>query len=204
MITIMIDIDGVFIPFPDLDGNGPPTHTRHLVVPTVVATDAPVPIWLNPDLGALVADLLTTEDVEGIWASSWQADADTIIGPKLGIPPLGFVPLGRPNITTSHPRGYLWKRDPVEAWLAGRPAVWIDDDFTHLDHSWAAARNTAGIPTLLVQPNPRIGLRREDILTVRAWLMNVESPLPTQAAPPTSLPAPRAKSIMIGPPHQLT
>ncbi|MDH6125787.1 hypothetical protein [Kitasatospora sp. GP82] len=37
-------------------------------------------------------------------------------------------------ITTSHPDGYLWKRNHVADWLATAPAVWIDDDFTPLDH----------------------------------------------------------------------
>jgi hypothetical protein len=93
-----------------------------------------------------------------VWASSWQADADTLIGPKVGLPPLGFVALGRPDITTSRPCGYLWKRDPVSAWLGDRPAAWIGDDFTRLDHAWAARGNADGIPTLIVQPDPRIGL----------------------------------------------
>lgn len=150
MIIVLLDIDGVYIPFPDLAGNGLPTHARHHIVPAVVQTDGPVPIWLKPELGALVAGMLSDGGLKGVWASSWQADADTLIGPKLGLPPLGFVPLGRPNISTSHPCGYLWKRDPVSAWLGDRPAAWIDDDFTRLDHGWAARRNAAGIPTLLV------------------------------------------------------
>lgn len=160
-----LDIDGVFIRFPGLDGQ----RAARPHSPEVVPTDAPVPIWLTARLGALVADLLAAEDVEGVWASSWQADADTLIGPRLGIPPIGHIPLGRPNITTSHPRGYLWKRDPVSAWLANRPAAWIDDDFTRLDHAWAARRNTAGIPTLLIQPDPHVGLRPDHVSQVREW-----------------------------------
>jgi SAM-dependent methyltransferase len=170
MIALLLDIDGVFIPFPDAEGNGPPTHTRHDVVPTGYDPTQPVPIWLDPAVGALIAEFLLAEPVEAVWASSWQVDADPIIGRRLGLPPLGYIPLGRPAITTSHPHGYLWKRDPVSAWLGDRPAAWIDDDFTGLDHKWAADRNAAGIPTLLVQPNPRLGLLAEHLTMLHTWL----------------------------------
>ncbi|OXY87467.1 hypothetical protein BEK98_43855 [Streptomyces diastatochromogenes] len=39
------------------------------------------------------------------------------------LPPFPHIDLPRPHITTSHPNGYLWKRDRVDAWLAGAPVV---------------------------------------------------------------------------------
>ncbi len=83
--------------------------------------------------------------------------------PLLGLPTLPYVDLPRPQITTSHPpNGYLWKRDHVDAWLGDAPpVVWIDDDFTGLDHEWAAERSARGVATLLVQPDPHLGLQPE-------------------------------------------
>ncbi|SFX27958.1 hypothetical protein SAMN02787144_100299 [Streptomyces atratus] len=98
--------------------------------------------------------------------------------PLLGLPDLPYVDLPRPQITTSHPNGYLWKRDHVDAWLADALAVWIDDDFTSLDHAWAAERIAKGTPTLLVQPDPHLGLQPEHLTEVTTWV----SQLPTARA----------------------
>src|SRR5690606_5151011 len=79
------------------------------------------------------------------------------------------IELGAPDVPTAHPHGYLWKRDPVSAWLKDAPAAWIDDDFTPLDHDWAARRTSSGIPTLLIKPDPYAGLQYHHIVAVRLW-----------------------------------
>ncbi len=40
---LLLDIDGVLIPFPAADGSTPPTHVRHTVLPTGRHPDDPVP-----------------------------------------------------------------------------------------------------------------------------------------------------------------
>ncbi|MFD7814341.1 HAD domain-containing protein [Streptomyces sp. NPDC059785] len=166
---LLLDIDGVLIPFPDAEGSTPATHARHDVVPTGRSADDPVTVWLNPAHGPMLKEVIGTGMVTPVWCTSWRQDAATLIGPLLGLPPLPHVDLPRPKITTSHPNGYLWKRDYVDAWLADAPAVWIDDDFTDLDHSWAAERTAHGAATLLVQPDPRAGLQAEHLAEARAW-----------------------------------
>ncbi|MEU7279636.1 HAD domain-containing protein [Streptomyces sp. NPDC045431] len=166
---LLLDIDGVFVPFPDVHGSIPATHVRHDVVPSGRTADTPVTVWLHPDHGRLLMDVIRTGLVTPVWCTSWRQDATTLIGPLLGLPDLPYVDLPRPQITTSHPNGYLWKRDHVGAWLADAPAVWIDDDFTGLDHAWAAERTTRGSATLLLQPDPRAGLQAEHLAEARAW-----------------------------------
>ncbi|MGW4730795.1 HAD domain-containing protein [Streptomyces shenzhenensis] len=166
---LLLDIDGVFIPFPDADGSTPVTHARHDIVPTGRSADNPVTVWLNPDHGRLLMDVIRTGLVTPVWCTSWRQDATTLIGPLLGLPTLPYVDLPRLQITTSHPNGYLWKRDHVDVWLADAPVVWIDDDFTDLDHSWAAERTACGAATLLVQPDPRAGLQAAHLAEARAW-----------------------------------
>ncbi|MFK0188881.1 HAD domain-containing protein [Streptomyces rubiginosohelvolus] len=166
---LLLDIDGVLIPFPAADGSTPPTHVRHTVLPTGRHPDDPVPIWLDPSQGHTLADLLTSGLVTPVWCTSWRKDATTIIGPLLGLPDFPYIDLPRPQITTSHPDGYLWKRDHVGIWLADTPAVWIDDDFTGLDHAWAAERTARGMATLLVQPDPHDGLQTEHLTEVTKW-----------------------------------
>jgi hypothetical protein len=112
---LLLDIDGVLIPFPDEHGSTPATHARHDVVPTGRSADNPVTVWLNPDHGRLLMDVIRTGLVAAVWCTSWRQDATTLIGPLLGLPTLPTVDLPRPEITTSHPNGYLWKRDHVDA-----------------------------------------------------------------------------------------
>lgn len=166
---LLLDIDGVLIPFPAADGSTPPTHVRHTVLPTGRHPDDPVPIWLDPSQGGILTDLLTSGLVTPVWCTSWRRDATTIIGPLLGLRDFPYLDLPHPQITTSHPDGYLWKRDHVNVWLAGAPAVWIDDDFTGLDHEWAKERTTKGTATLLIQPDPHLGLQPEHLTEVTTW-----------------------------------
>ncbi|WP_262701834.1 MULTISPECIES: HAD domain-containing protein [Streptomyces] len=166
---LLLDVDGVLVPFPGADGSTPATHARHDVVPTGRSADNPVTVWLNPAHGLMLMDVIRTGLVTPVWCTSWRQDAATLVGPLLGLPNLPYVELPHPQITTSHPNGYLWKREHVDAWLGDVPAVWIDDDFTSLDHTWAAERTTRGPATLLIQPDPRAGLQAEHLAEVRAW-----------------------------------
>lgn len=166
---LLLDVDGVLIPFPDVGGATPVTHTRHDVVPTGRNPDAPVTIWLNPAHGPLLLQVIQTGLVTPVWCTSWRHDATTLIGPLLGLPTLPYVDLPRPQITTSHPNGYLWKRDHVDTWLGDVPVIWIDDDFTNRDHAWAAERTARGKTTMLIQPDPHIGLLAEHLVEVVAW-----------------------------------
>lgn len=166
---LLLDIDGVLIPFPAAGHQGPASHDRHLVVPAGHNPADPVPIWLNPHHGPLINDLIATGLLHPAWCTSWRYDANTLIGPKIKIPPLDVIDLPHLDITTSHPNGYLWKRDHVSLWADNAPLAWIDDDFTDLDHQWATNRTTSGAATLLIQPDPNIGLLPEHLDQVRAW-----------------------------------
>ncbi|KOV82404.1 hypothetical protein ADL01_10560 [Streptomyces sp. NRRL WC-3618] len=166
---LLLDVDGILIPFPDAEGTSPVSHNRHEVVPADRSADDPVTIWLNPAHGPLLMHVIRTSLVTPVWCTSWRHDATTLIGPLLGLPPLPFVDLPRPQITTSHPNGYLWKRDHVDTWLGDAPVIWIDDDFTALDHEWAAERGARRQATALVQPDPHIGLLAEHLVEVLAW-----------------------------------
>ncbi|MGI5527344.1 HAD domain-containing protein [Streptomyces syringium] len=167
---LLLDIDGVFIPFPGPDGATPVTHPRHTVSTDDVAK--PFDVWLNPDHGKLITDAIGTGLVRPVWCTSWRADARRVIAPLMGLPDFEHIELPNLPIKTSHPDGYLWKRNHVADWLATAPAVWVDDDFTQLDHQWAADRTAFGNPTLLIEPDPHEGIQPEHIATALEWAAN--------------------------------
>ncbi|GAA1649161.1 HAD domain-containing protein [Actinoplanes couchii] len=168
---LLLDIDGVLIPFPDADKSIPATHRCHQV--HLTGCPDPIEVWLNPAHGPLITDAINTGLVQPVWCTSWRIDASHQIGPLIGLPAFEHIELPRLPITTSHPDGYLWKRDHVEPWLADAPAVWIDDDFTTLDHQWANNRTTRGAATLLIEPDPYQGLRPEHIQSALTWAASV-------------------------------
>ncbi|MGW3232973.1 HAD domain-containing protein [Kitasatospora sp. NPDC001095] len=164
---LLLDIDGVLIPFPAADGSTPTTHARFQVHTDDVA--GPFWVWLNPTHGALITEVINSGLIQPVWCTSWRFDARRIVAPLLDVPDFEHIDLPRLQITTSHPDGYLWKRNHVADWLATAPAVWIDDDFTPLDHRWAADRSAFGNPTLLIQPDPRVGIQSEHITSALGW-----------------------------------
>src|SRR5882757_4734287 len=111
---LLLDIDGVLVPFPAKDKSTPPTHTCHQV--RMTGRPDPVWIWLNHHHGPLIADAISTGLIRPVWCTSWRLDAPGVIGPLLGLPGFEHIELPRVPITTSHPEGYLWKRDHIDAW----------------------------------------------------------------------------------------
>ncbi|MFJ7272907.1 HAD domain-containing protein [Kitasatospora sp. NPDC098663] len=168
---LLLDIDGVLIPFPAVDGSTPASHVGHQV--HTEAAVEPFWVWLNPAHGKLITDAIHTDLVRPVWCTSWRFDARRIIAPLLGLPDFDHIELPDLPITTSHPDGYLWKRNHVADWLSGAPVVWIDDDFTPLDHQWAIDRTTFGNPTLLIEPDPHAGIQPEHITDALEWASNL-------------------------------
>jgi hypothetical protein len=165
---VLCDIDGVHIPFPGPNGEIPLGFEPHHVTPTGYSD--PVKIWLNPATGRLLTAALAALPAEPLWCSSWRGDSAPLIGSRLGLASWGCIDLPRLPLTTSHPNGYLWKRDTVAELVSnGQPLVWIDDDFTDLDHAWAADRTATGAATLLIEPDPYHGLRAADLEPLGSW-----------------------------------
>ncbi|GAA3438125.1 hypothetical protein [Kutzneria kofuensis] len=92
---LFLDVDGTLIPF------GGVTYSSY-------HTDSPDPLLtrLDPAHGARLCAL----SCELVWATTWLSDANDLIAPLLGLPPLPVV--DRPDTDDEEPPGLHWKTWP--------------------------------------------------------------------------------------------
>lgn len=152
-------MDGPLIPFGARDG-AYPTYP-----PVPPASVSPLLARLDPAHGARLAAL----PYELVWATTWEADANAWVAPRLGLPDLPLVPWpdgpeepGPPALPGLH-----WKTPALVAWAAGRPFAWVDDEIEAADRAWVAARHPGR--ALLHRVDPRRGLGDGDYAVLAAW-----------------------------------
>ncbi|MFD4571698.1 hypothetical protein ACFWNK_10730 [Streptomyces sp. NPDC058417] len=156
---LFLDVDGPLIPF---GGPGPyPEYGADRTPPPA----HPLLSRIDPALGPRLLALRCAP----VWATTWGTDANTVVGPWLGLPPLPVLPVeDDPDGPQAPVRGLHWKTLPLLARAAGRPFVWLDDEIGEADRTWVAAAHPA--PALLHRVDPQHGLTDADFATVRAWL----------------------------------
>ena len=156
--VLLVDVDGVLNPFAFRRGQEPPGFTAHDLLGYRVLLAPRHGVWLS----ALAAEGL----FDLAWATTWEHDADKLIAPRVGLP------AGLPVIAFDEAGswgGYTWKLAAVDAFVAGRACAWIDDDLGGDAHAWAARREAAGLATLLISPDPAIGLTHGQVDRLRRW-----------------------------------
>jgi hypothetical protein len=153
------DVDGVFSPYPRID-DPPPGYVRHEI-------DVPnwhqVTVILNPQHGEWIRAL----DVQPVWATAWGRYANEYIAPRIGTDPWPVAPVHRKFSDYDMNSAYKW--DGVLEYAAGRPFVWVDDEFTPACHRRANQRARMGTPTALVSVDPVVGLTTGHMDAVRAF-----------------------------------
>lgn len=116
---------------------------------------------LSKDMGEALNGL----DVEIVWCTTWENEADTFVADLVGLPRgLRVMKLGRD-----------WKLGAVIEEINDNPQdfIWIDD--TDIDRFFTDAHDCAkenGVRCLLIEPDPRIGITRDDIESIRNFLDN--------------------------------
>ncbi|WKU05335.1 HAD domain-containing protein [Micromonospora sp. HUAS LYJ1] len=99
------------------------------------------------------------------WASTWMAEANEVVAPRIGLPALPVIDWPDDE---KPPRGVHWKTRPLVRWAAERPFVWLDDETTDADRRWVAVHHPQ--PALLHHVDPQRGLTHSDLTAVRRWL----------------------------------
>ncbi|WP_433286621.1 HAD domain-containing protein [Micromonospora sp. CA-244673] len=158
---IFVDIDGVLIP---LRARPIGTDRPSIGDAKNALDDSGNPLLerLDPADGRRLLAL----SGELVWASTWMAEANEVVAPRLGLPVLPFVDWRNEDEEPRH--GVHWKTAPLTRWAAGRPFVWLDDETTDADRRWVAAHHPQ--PALLHRVDPDLGLTGTDLAAVRQWL----------------------------------
>jgi hypothetical protein len=167
---LLLDVDGPLNPYAAPDTRRPEGYGTHRLLPeSWVARNAPTPrgrvkplrVWLNPAHGAELLAL----PYELVWATTWMDEANTFIGPRIGLPELPYIPWT--EVFREDPDGLHWKTRELVAWAAGQPFVWLDDELGPQDIEWIAANHPA--PALPLWVDPRAGLRELHFAALREW-----------------------------------
>ncbi|MEU6864254.1 HAD domain-containing protein [Streptomyces sp. NPDC046876] len=160
---LFLDVDGPLIPF----GGAPeeyPVHTTGIA--ELDAEVNPLLTRIDPEHGPRLAALRC----EMVWATTWMADANACVAPRIGLPHLPVVAWPDPSDLDDEDErdGLHWKTRTLVARAAGRPFVWVDDEVTGADRAWVAARHPSH--ALLHRVDARRGLTDEDYAAIGSWL----------------------------------
>ncbi|WP_431729857.1 HAD domain-containing protein [Verrucosispora sp. TAA-831] len=158
---IFVDIDGVLIPFRARPSDSNCQHGGS-VGDRPDCSGNPLLDRLDPDDGRRLLAL----PGDPVWASTWMAEANEVVAPRLGLPALPVVDWIDGD--EEPPRGVHWKTASLARWAVGRPFVWLDDEITDVDRRWVAAHHPN--PALLHRVDPLVGLADIDLTAVRRWL----------------------------------
>ncbi|TRV77977.1 hypothetical protein FKN01_13775 [Streptomyces sp. 130] len=163
---LFLDVDGPLIPF----GTRPGGHRTFPPGPVPPGAAAhPLLDRVDPSLGARLGALPCTL----VWATTWEAEANTVLAPRLGLPVLQVV--AWPDSPGQEARdaraGLHWKTRTLVERADGRPFAWVDDEIGEPDRRWVAARH--GAPALLHRVDPLLGLTAGGLGLIEAWLRSV-------------------------------
>ncbi|MFD5827767.1 HAD domain-containing protein [Lentzea sp. NPDC060358] len=145
--VLFLDVDGPLLPF----GDGVP--------------GAPGLARLDPAHGPRLAAL----PCELVWATTWMAEANAEIAPRLGLPDLRIADWADDPAAEEADarRGLHWKTRGLVALAGGRPFAWVDDEIGEADRAWVAQHHGRA---LLHRVDPRLGLTDADYVALDTWL----------------------------------
>jgi len=156
---LFLDVDGPLIPF-RARPIGSTLATSDGIAPE--ASGNPLTDRLDPADGRRLLGL----GCELVWATTWMADANEVVAPRLGLPQLPVVDF--PDDDEMPEPGLHWKTKFLTEWTGGRPFVWLDDELTDADRRWVHGHHPGS--ALLHRVDPFTGLTDADFALMRQWL----------------------------------
>ena len=158
-MLLFLDVDGTLLPF---GAEGPyPVYDPAFPLPAAAA-EHPLLSRVDPALGARLASL----GCELVWATTWMDDANSCLGPWLGLPRLPVVDW--PDADDEVQGGLHWKTRTLVSWAAGRSFIWVDDEITEADRAWVAGHHPGR--ALLCRVDAQRGLGEVDFAVMEEWV----------------------------------
>jgi hypothetical protein len=151
----LLDIDGVIVLLGSGDGDE-----------TFEATVAAVPVTVAVAAQERLSRLASAYAI--IWASGWMADGADALGPLVGLHDRPFL---RFDAGADRRLG-SYKLSAVQSFVRDHPAAWVDDEIGEDTRAWAERRDQ---PTLIIQPDPRVGLTDEHVAELMEFASAVAS-----------------------------
>jgi hypothetical protein len=159
---LLVDIDGPLNPF--AARTPPPGYVQYQWRLSRWPRKSVRRAWLSPAHGAALLDLAGRTGAELAWVTSWEHDANTTVGPALGLPELPVVGV---RAYDQHPD---WKFGAVGRFAHGRPLAWLDDDFDLFPRARLAFQERRSTVTALIPVDPATGITCEHLTAVEAAL----------------------------------
>jgi hypothetical protein len=177
---LLMDIDGVLNAFGGWGWFTGREEAPAAVDPSGLRAEVAGGYWLllNDQHVAWLTEL--EQSFEIIWTTMWQQQAPTVFAPVLGVgtdwPWLDFAAHTERRAEARTGAGVAGYKFPaVREVVVGRPAVWVDDDLDSVHHAWAQKRSALGLPTLVVQPDPHVGLVESEVELVRGFARRLDT-----------------------------
>lgn len=163
---LFLDVDG---PLNPIDGNHGKLqdqgYVMHKMRPRGFEEETGMPalnVLLWPEHGKMLQSL----DVELVWGTTWEHEANEWIGPHLGLPQLPVCKFD--NKPFGMGRGIHWKTFDLLQYAKGRPFIWIDDEISATDREHVLACHPH--PHKLVWVSPLSGLTERHIAAINEWI----------------------------------
>ncbi|WP_404953410.1 HAD domain-containing protein [Streptomyces sp. 147326] len=167
--VLFLDVDGPLIPF-GATGHYP---TYQTAAESAGGDAHPLLTRIDPQHGLR----LTALSCDLVWATTWMADANALIAPRISLPHLPVVIWPEPSATDDQDerRGLHWKTRTLVEWAAQRPFIWVDDEITDIDRTWVSTHHRG--QALLHRVDARQGLTDVDYTALGAWLRTARAVL---------------------------
>ena len=152
MTLLLIDVDGPLNPYAAKPHQKPAGYTTHRLSPTGWY-GKPLRVWLNHNHGKMILDFCNRYSIEPVWATTWQHDANEMIGPHIGLPKLPVIEFDNSK---------EWKFPGVTKYIKNEKIIWLDDDFV-MYGKLAKKFQQENPDSILYLISPQIGLTQSDL-----------------------------------------